>query len=118
MGPLATANHQIRDAERQAIEQRLARLTAPHRLTDRLLDQLEELNLDGVQVVPDGYDQLLAQLRHQLVEQTGVSRRLLNRLQPGARVTDVIETVFAIQEVMAPPTLPGDEFPFDDVAVM
>jgi len=52
MGPLATANQQLREAERHFSEQRLARLTARHRLTDRLLDQLQALDLDGVELVP------------------------------------------------------------------
>jgi hypothetical protein len=114
MGPLATANQQIRDAERQAGEQRLARLTAPHRMTDKLLDQLEELNLDGVRIVPERYGGVLADVRDHLVGYQGLTPRLLEKLQPGVRTADVIETVFAIQEVIAPPTLPTDAYPFDD----
>jgi len=53
VGPLATANHEIREAERFEQERRLARLAEPRRLTDRLLNQLEELNLDDVELVPD-----------------------------------------------------------------
>jgi hypothetical protein len=114
MGPLATANQQIRDAERQAIELRVARLKAPHRMTDRLLDQLEELNLDGIRTVPDYYEKTLDDLRQQLDGQQGLSQRLLDRLQPGTRTAELIETVFAIQEVIAPPILPADDFPLDD----
>ena len=118
MGPLATANRQIRDAEQQAIELRLARLTAPHRMTDRLLDQLEELNLDGVRLVPARYAPALDGLRQQLLGRQGLSPRLLDRLQPGVRTADLIEAIFAIQEVIAPPTLPMDEFPYDETALM
>lgn len=117
MGPLATANQQIRDAERTAVEQRLARLTAPHRMTDRLLSQLEELNLDGVRIVPARYERVLAEMRDQLVGYQGLSPRLLERLQPGVRTADVIETVFAIQEVIAPPTLPPGALPLDETPI-
>jgi hypothetical protein len=114
-GPLATANQQIRDAERHAIQQRRARLTEPHLLTDRLLQQLEELNLDGVDAVPDQFEPLLAGLREQLADRPGLSRRLVDRLQPGMPPAELIETIFSIQEVIAPPTLAPGEFPFDEV---
>jgi hypothetical protein len=114
-GPLATANQQIRDAERHAIQQRRARLTAPHLLTDRLLQQLEELNLDGVGAVPDQLEPLLADLRGQLADRPGLSRHLVDRLQPGAPPAELIETIFSIQEVIAPPTLAPGEFPFEEV---
>lgn len=114
-GPLATANQQIRDAERQAVRQRRTRLAEPQRLTDRLLHQLEELNLDGVTTVPDRYEPVLADLRGQLAHRPGLSRRLVERLQPGTRPAELIETIFSIQEVIAPPTLEPGEFPFDEV---
>lgn len=118
MGPLAHANQEIRAAERQSVEQRLARLTAPHRLTDQLLSQLEELNLDDVRIVPSSYEPVLAELRAQLVGHKGFDQRLLARLQPGTRTAEMIDTVFAIQELLAPPTLPSEVFPFDDTALM
>ena len=114
MGPLATANQQIRDAERHSVERRLARLAEPHRLTDRLLDQLEELNLDGVRTVPEAYEPLLADLRQHLSGYRGLSRHLIDRLQPGTRTPELIETIFTIQEVIAPPTLTPSEFPFEE----
>jgi len=118
MGPLATANQQIREAERHFSEQRLARLTAPHRLTDRLLDQLEELNLDGVELVPQSYQPALANLREQLIGHDGLSGRLLSHLHAGTRTADLIEAIFAIQEVIAPPTLPAEALSFDDAAIL
>ena len=118
MGPLATANQQIREAERHFSEQRLARLTAPHRLTDRLLDQLEELNLDGVNLVPQSYQPALATLREQLLGYDGLSGRLLSHLHAGTRTADLIEAIFAIQEVIAPPTEPAEALSFDDAAII
>ncbi|HEY9289235.1 MAG TPA: hypothetical protein VIT43_14575, partial [Candidatus Dormibacteraeota bacterium] len=104
--------------EQHSVERRLARLGAPHRLTDKLLDQLEELNMDDVPVVPTDYEPALAELRAQLADHDGIDRRLLGRLQSGSRTADVIDTIFAIQEVLAPPTLPAEAFPFDEPALM
>jgi hypothetical protein len=113
--PLATANQEIREAERQAVQQRIARLTAPEHLIGRLLHQLEELNLDDVQTVPEHYAPVLADLRGQLSRQAELSPRLLQRLQTGARTTELIETIFSIQEVIAPPTLAPGELAFDEM---
>ena len=118
MGPLAHANQEIRAAERHSVERRLARLTAPHRLTDKLLDQLEELNMDDVPVVPADYDAALAELREQLAGHDGIDHRLLGRLESGSRTADVIDAIFAIQEVLAPPTLPAEAFAFEDPTLM
>lgn len=112
-GPLASANQEIREAERQSLEQQHARLTEPKRLTDRLLDQLEELNLDGVQNVPESYEPMLAGLRDQLGAHPELDRRIIDCLQPGTSTAEVIEAIFSIQEVITPPTLPADALPFE-----
>jgi hypothetical protein len=114
MGPLASANHEIREAERHSIEQRLARLTEPHRLTDDLLFHLEELNLDGVRSVPDDYEPVLADLRQQLESRDGVNNGLIERLRTGQATSDLIEAIFMVQEIIAPPLVPTDAFPFED----
>src|SRR5437773_2196832 len=48
IGPLGSANREIREADRRDQLRRRALLAEPRRLTDDLLRQLEELNLDGV----------------------------------------------------------------------
>lgn len=105
-GPLATANSEIREAERLDEQRHQARLSEPRRLTDLLLNQLEELNLEGVSEVPDGYEPTLADLRALLVDQLGVGRQLIDRLQTGASTSELIETIFAVQEIISPPRLP------------
>jgi hypothetical protein len=104
IGPLGTANYEIREAERRDEQRRRARLSEPRRLTDQLLEQLEELNLDGVRIVPGSYDPGLAEIRSHLVGCPGIGTRLLERLQSGTRTAELIETVFTIQEYIAPPT--------------
>ena len=103
IGPLGTANHEIREAEQRDHARRRARLAEPRRLTDELLGQLEELNLDGVRVVPWSYGPGLAEIRSQLEGWPGLETRLLELLQSGTGTAELIETVFSIQEVIAPP---------------
>jgi hypothetical protein len=114
IGPLGSANREIREAERQDQERRTARLGEPRRLTDRLLGQLEELNLEGVGTVPIGYEPALAELRGHLEDLARVRPRLVERLQSGTRTAEMIEAVFTIQEIIAPPRLPTGILPFDD----
>ena len=118
MGSLAHANREIRAAEQHSVEQRLARLTTPHRLTDQLLDQLEELNMEDVRTVPITYEPVLAELRAQLAGYERLDPRLLARLQAGTRTAEMIDAIFAIQEVIAPPTLSPEAFPFDEPTLM
>ena len=114
IGPLGSANREIREAERRDQQRRLARLAEPRRLTDRLLGQLEELNLDGVRTVPDGYEPALAELRNHLEAVARVRPSLVERLQSGTRTAELIETVFTIQEIISPPRLPTGSLPLDD----
>ncbi len=114
IGPLATANHEIREAERRDQQRRQARLSEPRRLTDELLGQLEELNLDGVGVVPGSYEPGLAEIRGRLHGWPGIGTRLIERLQSGTRTAELIETVFTIQEVIAPPVFPPGAVIFEE----
>ena len=118
IGPLGTANREIREAERRDRQRRLARLAEPRRLTDRLLGQLEELNLDGVRTVPVGYEPALAELRDHLEDLARVRPRLIGRLQSGTRTAELIETVFTIQEIISPPRLPTGTLPFDNADLL
>lgn len=114
IGPLGEANREIREADRRDEQRRLARLAEPRRLTDDLLHALEELNLDGIGTVPAGYEPALAELRVQLEGLARVRPRLIERLQPGTRTAELIDTVFIIQEIISPPRLPSGSLTFDD----
>ena len=93
-------------------------MAEPRRLTDHLLGQLEELNLDGIGTVPQGYEPALAELREQLEGLTGVRPRLLERLQSGTRTAELIDTVFIIQEIISPPRPPSGSVPLDDAEIV
>jgi hypothetical protein len=114
IGPLGSANREIREADRRDQQRRLASLAEPRRLTDRLLGRLEELNLDGVPTVPDGYGPALAELRDHLDEVARVRPQLVERLQSGTRTAELIEIVFTIQEIISRPQLPSGSLPLDD----
>jgi hypothetical protein len=118
IGPLGSANREIREADRRDQQRRLARLAEPRRLTDHLLNQLEELNLDGVDTVPDGYEPALAELREQLEGLGRIRPRLIERLQPGTGTAELIDTVFIIQEIIFPPHLPSGSLPLDDAEIV
>jgi hypothetical protein len=113
IGPMGTTNKQIREAERRTEQRQLARLVEPRRLTDRLLDQMEELNLDGVRTVPAVYEPALAALRDQLEDLARVRPRLIERIQSGTRTAELIETIFTIQEILSPPRLAKGTLPFE-----
>jgi len=118
IGPLGSANREIREADQRDRQRRLARLAEPRRLTDHLLGQLEELNLDGVDTVPDGYEPALAELRGQLEGLGRIRPRLIERLQPGTGTAELIDTVFIIQEIIFPPRLPSGSLPHDDAEII
>jgi hypothetical protein len=118
IGPLGSANREIREADRRDQQRRRARLAEPRRLTDDLLHHLEELNLDGVGTVPDGYEPALAELREQLEGLARVRPRLIERLQPGTRTAELIDTVFIIQEIITPPRLPSGSIALDDTSIV
>ena len=93
-------------------------MSEPRRLTDHLLSQLEELNLDGVGTVPQGYDPVLAELREQLEGLARIRPRLIERLQSGTRTAELIDTVFIIQEIISPVRLPSGSVPLDDAEIV
>ncbi|HEY0493050.1 MAG TPA: hypothetical protein VGD57_06250 [Candidatus Dormibacteraeota bacterium] len=102
-GPLSSANREIREAERLEHERKLARLKRPRLLTDQLLTQLEELNLDDVLSVPDRLGPSIEDLRESVRDWPQIETRYGSRLRPGTRTSEMIETIFAIQEILTPP---------------
>ena len=107
-GPLSSANREIREAERRELDRRIARLRRPRLLTDQLLTQLEELNLDDVVQVPERLGASLDGLRESLRDWPEVESRFGSRLRPGLRTSELIEIIFAIQEILTPPRISAD----------
>ncbi|HSO93129.1 MAG TPA: hypothetical protein VLS53_01495 [Candidatus Dormibacteraeota bacterium] len=102
-GPLSSANRDIREAEQLEQDRKLARLRRPRLLTDQLLMQVEELNLDDVVQVPERLRPTLDALRESLRDWPQIESRFGSRLQPGTPTSEVIEIIFAIQEILSPP---------------
>ncbi len=102
-GSISSANREIREAERRDHARKLARLRRPRRLTDLLLTELEELNLDEVVEVPGRLRPSLMDLVDSVQPWPEIAARFGPRLRPGVRPTELIEIIFAIQEVLAPP---------------
>jgi hypothetical protein len=102
-GPLSSANREIREAERLEHDRKLARLRRPRLLTDQLLTELEELNLDDVVQVPERLQPSLDALKESVRDWPEIESRFGSRLRPGTRTTEMIETIFAVQEILTPP---------------
>jgi len=87
----------------------MARLRRPRLLTDQLLMELEELNLDDVVQVPEGLRSKLDTLRESVRDWPQIEARYGSRLRPGVRTSEVIEIIFAVQEILTPPRAAANE---------
>jgi hypothetical protein len=117
-GPISSANREIREAERREHDRKLARLKLPRRLTDLLLSELEELNLEDVVQVPARLAPNLSELRDSLREWPEIESRYGARIRPGIRTSELIEIIFGIQEVLTPPQLAPDLQDEDDLLAL
>jgi hypothetical protein len=59
----------------------------------------------------------LSALRDHLSESPRVGPRLLNRLQPGSGISELIDTIFSIQEIIALRTTAPEALPDEDEPV-
>ncbi|MDQ6884603.1 MAG: hypothetical protein M3077_10280 [Candidatus Dormibacteraeota bacterium] len=108
-GPLSSANQEIREAEERERARRAAGARRPKRLTDMLLSQLEELNLEGVPTVPPRFDPLLGELVETLDAWPGAIARFRPRLKSGGSTPRLIDTIFEVQDLIAPTREVSDE---------
>jgi len=107
-GPLSSANREIREAARMDHERKLALLKRPRLLTDQLLSELEELNLDDVTQVPERLRPNLDALIESVRDWPEIESRFGPRLRTGTRTSELIETIFAVQEILTPPRAQSD----------
>lgn len=108
-GPLSSANREIREAERIEHNRKLEQLRRPRLLTDQLLAELEELNLDDIVVVPERLRSNLDALMESVRDWPQIEARYGSKLRPGVATSEVIEVIFAVQEILTPPRAPSNE---------
>jgi hypothetical protein len=101
VGLLAQTNATIRDAERRQQELRAQRdeLRRPVALIDRMLQDLEELNVRGHKRVPLAFEPRLQQLLGLLRTTPSVAGQLEN-LKVKIGISKLMDALFAIQEAL------------------
>ncbi len=101
MERLAQANAEIRDAERRDYARKAAqtRVRRPIFLVDRLLGELEELNLRAVRRVPLSWAGRLDAIREQ-VAALGLPSGYLRNLRVRLAVVTVMDALYAVQEAL------------------
>jgi hypothetical protein len=99
MGLLAQTNATIRDAERRSRDNQVHRdrLRRPVVLIDRMLQDLEELNIRGQKRVPLAFEPRLHELVS-LLGGTGEATGLLENLKVKIGIGKLMDALFAIQE--------------------
>lgn len=106
-GFLSQACLEIREAEEehqsQQARQRLYR--RPIEVIDSLINSLEELNLKRISRVPLSYEPRLLQLRG-MIAGSGVSAQQLDDLRTRVRIGKLMDSLYAVQEVLFAQTRP------------
>src|SRR2546421_4455223 len=99
-GLLAQTNAYIRDAERQHrdLKARQDRVRRPVQLIDRLLQELEEMNLKGMKRVPTSYELRLEEILA-LVSPIGSMPQLAN-IKVKVGIPKLMDALFAVEEAL------------------
>ena len=99
-GLLAQTNAYIRDAERQYRDQkaRQDQVRRPVQLIDRLLQELEEMNLKGMKRVPTSYEPRLDEILT-LVSPIGSMPQLVN-IKVKVGIPKLMDALFAVEEAL------------------
>jgi hypothetical protein len=102
VGLLAQTNATIREAERRQREQRAdrERLRRPVALIDRMLQDLEELNLRGHKRVPLAFEPRLQLLLELLGPSSPAIGAQLEDLKVKIGISKLMDALFAIQEAL------------------
>ena len=100
-GLLAQTNATIRDAERRQREARAreSQLRRPVRLIDRLLQELEELNLKGLKRVPMAYEPRLDEIVSLVAPSPAVGSHLAN-VKVKVAIPKLMDALYAIEEAV------------------
>jgi len=99
-GLLAQTNAYIRDAERHQrdVKARQDRVRRPVQLIDRLLQELEEMNLKGMKRVPTSYELRLEEILT-LVSPIGSMPQLAN-IKVKVGIPKLMDALFAVEEAL------------------
>ena len=100
-GLLAQTNASIRDAERQHRDQkaRQDQVRRPIQLIDRLLQELEEMNLKGMKRVPMSYEPRLEEILQLVGPVPSLADDLAN-IKVKVGITKLMDALFAVEEAL------------------
>jgi hypothetical protein len=118
-GLLAQTNAYIRNAERQHrdLKARQDQLRRPVQLIDRLLEELEELNLKGMKRVPVSYEPRLDEILTLVAPIQSNPDQLVN-IKVKVGIPKLMDALFAIEEALFTErrgsSLDSDIEPFDN----
>ena len=100
-GLLAQTNAYIRDAEQQHRESkaRQDQVRRPIQLIDRLLQELEEMNLKGMKRVPTSYEPRLEEILI-LVSPIGAMPDQVANIKVKVGIPKLMDALFAVEEVL------------------
>jgi hypothetical protein len=100
-GLLAQTNANIRESERQYrdLKARQEQLRRPVQLIDRLLQELEELNLKGMKRVPISYEGRLEEILA-LVGPIGSIPEQLANIKVKVGISKLMDALFAVEEAL------------------
>ena len=100
-GLLAQTNAYIRDAERQHrdLKARQDQLRRPVQLIDRLLQELEELNLKGMKRVPVSYEPRLEEILGLIAPIQSSPDQLVN-IKVKVGIPKLMDALFAVEEAL------------------
>ena len=118
-GLLAQTNAYIRDAERQHrdLKARQDQVRRPVQLIDRLLQELEELNLRGMKRVPVSYEPRLEEILALVAPIQSSPDQLVN-IKVKVGIPKLMDALFAVEEALfmerRGPSVDSDVEPFDN----
>lgn len=100
-GLLAQTNAKIRDAERRHRDQKARedQLRRPVQLIDRLLQELEEMNLKGMKRVPMSYEPRLDEILRLIGPIESISEQLAN-IKVKVGISKLMDALFAVEEAL------------------
>jgi hypothetical protein len=100
-GLLAQTNAYIRDAERQHRDSKARQneVRRPIQLIDRLLQELEEMNLKGMKRVPVSYEPRLDEILRLVGPMPSVAEDLVN-IKVKVGISKLMDALFAVEEAL------------------